>query len=127
MSKTWTPTAAGILIIVSGTLQVAFAIPALLNFVLGMGKRYGVALAVAGELAIIFVPLALSGTLGIVGGIYALKRRKLDCTPMIGQVGLGESGGVSDRFADSALPPQIHQVAGNQGLNEVSFDYRPLR
>ena len=70
------PRVAGILAIVSGAIQIAFPIPALLNFVLGMGKRYGIASAVAGELAIIFVPLALSGTLCIVGGIYALKRKR---------------------------------------------------
>ena len=44
---------------------------------------------------------------------------------MIGQIGLGESGGVSRYSPDYAVPPRIHLADGNQALSEASFDYRP--
>jgi len=44
---------------------------------------------------------------------------------MIGQIGLGESGGVSRYSPDQAVPPQIHSVGDNQALSEVSSDSRP--
>jgi hypothetical protein len=41
-------------------------------------------------------------------------RSYLDCTPMIGQMWLGESGGVFRCFSDYALIPQTPPVAGSQ-------------
>ena len=44
---------------------------------------------------------------------------------MIGQIGLGESGGVSRYSPNQAVPPQIHLAGSSQVLSEASFDYRP--
>ncbi len=74
MNKKWMPIAAGILIFISAAFQLAFSITTLLNILLG--KYSGIAWAFAGELAMIFAPLALSGTLCVVGGVYALKRNR---------------------------------------------------
>ena len=51
----------------------------------------------------------------------------LNCTSMVGQIGLGESGGVSHWSLNSTLPPQIRWMVGNQALNKISFYYKPLQ
>ncbi len=49
----------------------------------------------------------------------------MDCTPMIGQIGLGESGGVIHCSPVQPIVSQSHPVAGNQAPSEVSCGYRP--
>jgi len=53
--------------------------------------------------------------------------KDLDCTPMIGQVGLGESGGVSPLAFDRSVGSQSHWGIGSPVANEVSSDCRPPR
>lgn len=46
---------------------------------------------------------------------------------MVGQVGLGESGGVPPLVVDRSVGSQSPLAIGSQGLSEASFDYRPPR
>ena len=73
MEKTWKPTTAGIVIIISGAIQ---AIGGILVGVAG-GTAAGLAAipGLGGILAAIAIPLIIIGIVAIVGGIYALKRR----------------------------------------------------
>ena len=69
MEKTWKPTAAGILAIIAGVIQVISGMIAATG--LGLwGGIFGM-----GWLSAIFAPLIIFGVIAIVGGIYALKRR----------------------------------------------------
>ncbi len=81
MEKTWKPVTAGVLSIVAGSLTVGVAI-ALLLFggvlfgVLGAAGLPNVALLIPFPvLGIIAVPLLILGTMAIIGGAYALKRK----------------------------------------------------
>jgi hypothetical protein len=66
MERTWKPTAAGILCIIGGIIGVVPGIAAALFLALVGGGRLG---AIGG------LPLIILGTIAIVGGIYAFKRR----------------------------------------------------
>ena len=46
---------------------------------------------------------------------------------MIGQVGLGESGGVPPVVLGRSIGPQSHSVSDSPMPNEASSDYRPPR
>ena len=80
--RTWKPTAAGILCIIAGAIGVITVIPVALLF---------------GSISfIIFAPLILFGIIQIMGGIYALRRRKWGlalagsiCCALVGFVILG--------------------------------------
>jgi len=80
MKNTWMPTAAGVLSIISGV----FRLMGLIGFIVyasgGMftftGWTFWFPLNAALILWIITIPVAISGVLAIVGGIYALQRRK---------------------------------------------------
>ena len=69
MEKTWKPTAAGILAIIAGALQVIFG----MIFAIGVG--IGAGIIGMGWLSAIFAPLIIFGVIAVVGGIYALRRR----------------------------------------------------
>ncbi len=75
MKKTWMPTAAGILDIISG----AFALIGTFGLIIG-GSITGIVPEVPGFVPALLlglaVPLAVVGILAIVGGVYALKRVK---------------------------------------------------
>ena len=65
--------------------------------------------------------------------IRGLKKRgilnecNMDCTPMTGQVKLGESGGVAECSPEPSVVPQSHSVSGSPVPSEVSSDCRPPR
>ena len=65
MAKTWKPTVAGLLCIISGIIGV---IP-------GIAFAVFIAFTGVGWLILIGAPLSILGTIAIVGGIYALRRR----------------------------------------------------
>ena len=69
MEKTWKPTTAGILSIVSGAIDVVLGI---VVAVFGgiIGALFGM-----GWLGAVGAPLIILGIVAIVGGIYALRRR----------------------------------------------------
>jgi len=69
MEKTWKPTAAGILTIIAGALQVIF------GTIFAIGVGFGAAIIGMGWLSAIFAPLIIFGVIAVVGGIYALRRR----------------------------------------------------
>ncbi|GAI01292.1 unnamed protein product [marine sediment metagenome] len=73
MEKTWKPTTAGILCIVSGAIQ---AIGGIVVGVIG-GSVAGLAAipGIGSILAAIAIPLIIIGIVAIVGGIYALRRK----------------------------------------------------
>jgi len=76
MQKTWKPTTAGILSIISGSLTVIIglivtALGTALGGLLGMFGLFGIGGAIAGMSAI---PIIL-GIVAILGGIYALRRK----------------------------------------------------
>jgi len=69
MEKTWKPTTAGILCIITGALQLIFGLA--MATVGGIGG----ALIGMGWLSAIGAPLIVLGIIVIVGGIYALRRK----------------------------------------------------
>jgi hypothetical protein len=72
MERTWKPKAAGILCIIAGIISL---IPATI-----VGVFFGLWSPVSDEIGLIFfaplIPLLLFGIIQIVGGIYALRRRR---------------------------------------------------
>jgi hypothetical protein len=66
MERTWKPTTAGILCIIAGIIGLVLGIPLVLFFGI-----HGV-----GWLGAIGAPFIIFGIIQIVGGIYALRRRK---------------------------------------------------
>jgi hypothetical protein len=73
MERTWKPTAAGILCIIAGTIGlIPFILVAAL--VVGVSSMFGDTPSVTSLAAMI--PLILFGIMPIVGGIYALRRRR---------------------------------------------------
>jgi hypothetical protein len=86
MQKTWKPTTAGTLCIIAGIIGLVLGIPLVLFFGI-----HGV-----GWLSAIGAPFIISGIIQIVGGIYALRRRKWElalagsiCCALVGLVILG--------------------------------------
>ena len=79
MEKTWKPTVAGILDIVSGTLSLvmlAFVIIGVLVFMAAGGTNLPGPMPLASSLIFaIAVPVLIADVLAIVGGVYALKRK----------------------------------------------------
>ena len=69
MEKTWKPTTAGILCIITGALQLIFGLA--MATIGGIGG----ALIGMGWLSAIGAPLIVLGIIVIVGGIYALRRK----------------------------------------------------
>jgi hypothetical protein len=69
MQKTWKPTAAGILAIIAGALQLIFGTLC----AAGVGFLGGI--IGIGWLSVICVPLILFGIIAIAGGVCALARR----------------------------------------------------
>ena len=69
MEKTWKPTTAGILCIITGALQLIFGLA--MATVGGIGG----ALIGMGWLSAIGAPLIVLGIVAIVGGIYAVRRK----------------------------------------------------
>lgn len=78
MSKKWMPIIAGILDLISGAFQLLVFLSvlgiALIAFGLGEGL-FGASVPL--EIAIFFMPLAITGILAIMGGVHALKRKKM--------------------------------------------------
>jgi hypothetical protein len=72
MEKTWKPTVGGILAIIAGAINVIFCI-----VVVVFGKTIGAffGFGVVWEWNTFAIPLIISGTIAIVGGIFALKRK----------------------------------------------------
>jgi hypothetical protein len=86
MERTWKPTTAGIICIIAGIIGLVLGIPLVLFFGI-----HGV-----GWLSAIGTPLIIFGIIQIVGGIYALRRRKWElalagsiCCALVGFVILG--------------------------------------
>ena len=79
MNKTWKPTAAGILDIIGGTIQLLIFVSVLAPTVSGCVSHriYGDAVGWALTLLVITVPLVVAGIIAIVGGVNALRRQKL--------------------------------------------------
>ena len=82
MNNTWMPTAAGVLNIVSGVLRLLAAISLILAITATGGAFVFTGLAfwfpinAIAILWIITIPVAASGVLALVGGVYALQRKK---------------------------------------------------
>ena len=72
MGKTWKPTVGGILAIIAGAINVIFCI-----VVVVFGKTIGAffGFGVVWEWSTFAIPLITLGTIAIVGGIFALKRK----------------------------------------------------
>jgi len=93
MERTWKPIAAGILCIIAGIIGlIPFLLVAVL--VVGVSSMFGDRPSIISLAAMI--PLILFGILPIVGGIYALRRRRWGlalagsiCCPLVGFVILG--------------------------------------
>jgi len=82
MDKSWWPTIAGILDIISGSLGIILGLLVVVGIVvfsaIGAGRgvpeefvQYGPAFLIA-----ITIPLVLLNIVSIIGGVYALKRKK---------------------------------------------------
>lgn len=67
------PKTAGVLLIITGAIQIMFAMFALL--ILASGSNDPLAGAFSAELALIFGPLIISGIVTVIGGTNALKRK----------------------------------------------------
>ena len=74
MNKTWVPKAVGVLLIITGAIQIVFAMATLLIFVFGSGDALSRAFAT--ELAVIFGPLTISGIVDVIGGVSSLKKER---------------------------------------------------
>jgi len=82
MKSPWMPTAAGVLDIVSGAVRLVAVIGLVISMIAagdflvftGLGAWYP--LNVMTLLWIITVPLAITGVLAVIGGVFALQRRK---------------------------------------------------
>ena len=82
MNKSWMPTAAGVLCIVSAAIRLIavlgliVAIIATGNVLVFTGLGFWFPLNVIAVLWIITVPLAVTGVLALIGGIFALQRKR---------------------------------------------------
>ena len=81
VKKTWMPTVAGILDIISGVCGLLVTIFLILGISIlsGVVGIFGIGIIpsfVAGLLWVITIPLAIVSILALLGGIYALQRRK---------------------------------------------------
>jgi len=84
VEKTWMPTVAGILGIVSASFKLLAVFGLIIAIVVVEGNPYidlslaagGVPVNVVAILWIITIPLAVFGILALVGGIYALRRKR---------------------------------------------------
>jgi hypothetical protein len=92
MERTWKPIAAGILCIIAGVIGLIPAMAVALLFV-GASSMFG---DIPSMIFALPIPLILFGILPIVGGIYALRRRRWGlalagsiCCPLAGLVILG--------------------------------------
>jgi len=80
MEKTWKPTAAGIVNIISGTFALIWFVmliiaKAVISGALGIPGMEAVPSFVAGILLIMAVPSLVIGVLALAGGVYALQRK----------------------------------------------------
>jgi hypothetical protein len=82
MNKSWMPTAAGVLNIISAAIRLLvvlgliIAIIATGNVFVFTGLGFWFPLDVMALLWLITIPLAVTGVLALVGGIYALQRKR---------------------------------------------------
>ena len=74
MRKKWMPIAAGILDIMSGAFQLLVAVVLFINFM--FGTHSGITLSFTKVWFIISAPLALTGTLAMVAGVYLMQGEK---------------------------------------------------
>lgn len=82
MNKTWMPTAAGVLCIISAAVRLILVLVLIIamvvtgEFLIFTGLGFWFPLNVMAVLWIITVPLAVTGVLALVGGIFALQRKR---------------------------------------------------
>ena len=82
MNKTWMPTAAGVLCIISAAIRLILVLVLIIamivtgEFLIFTGLGFWFPLNVMAVLWIITVPLAVTGVLALVGGIFALQRKR---------------------------------------------------
>ena len=82
MNKSWMPTAAGVLCIISAAIRLILVLVLIIamivtgEFLIFTGLGFWFPLNVMAVLWIITVPLAVTGVLALVGGIFALQRKR---------------------------------------------------
>ncbi len=82
MNKSWMPTAAGVLCIISAAVRLILVLVLIIamivtgEFLIFTGLGFWLPLNVMAVLWIITVPLAVTGVLALVGGIFALQRKR---------------------------------------------------
>ncbi len=82
MNKTWMPTAAGVLCIISAAVRLILVLVLIIamivtgEFLIFTGLGFWFPLNVMAVLWLITVPLAVTGVLALVGGIFALQRKR---------------------------------------------------
>ena len=81
MEKTWRPTTAGILDVVSGVFALIWFMMLIIAIIVTSGAAYfpgkeAIPGFVSGILWSIAIPSLIIGILALIGGIYALQRRK---------------------------------------------------
>ena len=76
--KTWRPTTAGILDIVTGIFTLISVLGLIIGFVVTSSGEIAqdVPAFVPGIILIIAIPYLIIGILGLIGGVYALQRKK---------------------------------------------------
>ncbi len=82
MNKSWMPTAAGVLCIISAAIRLIVVLGLIIamiitgEFLIFTGLGFWLPLNVMAVLWLITVPLAVTGVLALVGGIFALQRKR---------------------------------------------------
>ena len=82
MNKSWMPTAAGVLCIISAAIRLILVLGLIIamivtgEFLIFTGLGFWFPLNVMAVLWLITVPLAVTGVLALVGGIFALQRKR---------------------------------------------------
>ncbi|MBL7165644.1 MAG: hypothetical protein ISS55_04065 [Dehalococcoidales bacterium] len=82
MNKSWMPTAAGVLNIISAAIRLLVVLCLIIamivtgDFLIFTGLGFWFPLNVMAVLWLITVPLAVTGVLALIGGIFALQRKR---------------------------------------------------
>lgn len=82
MNKSWMPTTAGVLCIISAAIRLLIVLVLIIamiitgDFLIFTGLGFWFPLNVMAVLWIITVPLAITGVMALAGGIFALQRKR---------------------------------------------------
>jgi hypothetical protein len=75
--KTWMPLTAGILTIVAAAIKLITAIGAAIGLaVYATGSHYSIGISETAILIGVMVPFLILGVVALIGGIYAIRRKK---------------------------------------------------